>query len=174
MRSLPRAIAVASLSVLACHGSSTATSSDPSPAGSSTTSGAAVAPAGDGASCALVSKSEAEAIVGEPLQEPTTAYNGMCEYRRAADLGKKASLPILTLKVYPGLTKATFESEAKNAASLGRNPIRPIAGLGEDAFEVGSFQIMALQRGKGISATHLEPLEQAKLEAFVRKALGKL
>jgi hypothetical protein len=131
-------------------------------------------PAGDDPSCALVTKAEAEAIFGEPLQDLTVAFNGMCEYRREADRGKKMAMPLAGLELYPGQTKARFEAETKNAAGIMKTKLQPLAGFGEEAYEIGTFQIMSMAHGKAISATHLLPLDRAKFEAFARKAIARL
>jgi hypothetical protein len=165
------------LAPLGCRQGAASGGGDAAPAGSvTTTASTAVAPASTGAdpSCALVTQAEAEAIFGEPLQPLTAAYNGMCEYRRAADLGKKMTMPLAGLKLYPGESKAVFEAETKNVAAVMHTPLKPLAGFGDEAYEIGTFQIMALAHGKAISATHLQPLDRAKFEAFARKALSRL
>jgi hypothetical protein len=95
MRTLHLALSVTLLSLLGCHRSDSA-ASEAAPSSAASTTSAAVPSASAGApsdpttdpSCALVTKAEAEAIVGEKLQDLRVTYNGMCEYLREADRGK--------------------------------------------------------------------------------------
>jgi hypothetical protein len=145
-------------------------------ASAATASGSAARPTANAASdpsCALVTKAEAEAILGEPLQELTVSTSGMCEYRRQADVGKLA-MPLAGLKLYPGETRPIFESETQNVANIMHAARKLRADLGEDGYQFGDFQFMILQHGKAISVTHLQKLDTARFEAFARKALSRL
>jgi hypothetical protein len=144
------------------------------PAPSSAAAASTLANATDNASCALVTKAEAEAILGQPLQDLTVAYNGMCEYRPLADLGKKAAMMLVEVKIYPNETKQTFESETQNAANILHATRKPRADLGEAAYEINDYQFMVLQHGKAISVARLKSLESARFEAFAKKAASRL
>ncbi len=127
-------------------------------------------------SCALVTKADAEAILGQPLRDLAVATNGMCEYKPLADVGdKKMAMAILVeAKLYPNQTKQTFESETQTAANILHVTRKPRTDLGEMAYEYGDFQLMVLQHGKAISLARLKSVDPAKLEAFARKAVSRM
>lgn len=135
------------------------------PASRVTAGAAAVDP-----SCALVSKAEAEAILGEPLDPLNAPSAGLCDYGHKPDRRH-----IVGLKLFPHENQSKFEAETADAASMTGSRRTPLAGYGEEAFSIGTFQIAVLQHGKAISVTHVgSPIAPKKLEAFVRKALSRL
>ena len=132
-------------------------------------------PVPSGEACALVTKAEAEAVLGEPLQEPSVEYNGLCTYRRASDVGKKSALPIIGIELEPHRTKSQFEAEMANASKISHATQKAISGFGEEAFQIGDSQIVVMAHGRYISVVPYPPkFERAKLEAFVRAALKRL
>jgi len=122
------------------------------------------------AACALVTKAEAEAILGGPLDELEGGVGDSCHY------GHKPDKPyIFMTELRSGQTKATFDAETKNVAKAMRKPIKPAPGYGEQAVWIGDFQIIVLQRGKAISvAQPTGKVASAQLDAFLRKALSRM
>lgn len=181
----PRVLPLLTLLLMpACHRADAPASADAAPS-SATSSNAPVAsaasnaPAADPASapsCALVTKAEAEAILGEKLDDLRVAVNGMCEYVRASDHGKTIFMPLVGLKLYPNESKKRFEDETQSAANLLHQTRKPISGFGEEAYEMlKGEELMILEHGKAISVTHIgQALDRGKFEAFARKALSRL
>ena len=116
------------------------------------------------ASCALVTKAEAEAILGEPLDELTNPQEHTCDY------GHKPNRPhLLMTELRTSQTKATFESGTKMAAKAMHATLKPVAGYGEAAVWIGTFQIVVLQHGKALSVAMPGPkVAPAKLDAFLQ------
>jgi len=131
---------------------------------------AAAGGAAANAACALVTKAEAEAILGEPLDELTSGSDTSCNY------GHKPNKPhIFMTELRTGETKATFEAQTQNAAKAMGAKLKPVAGYGEQAVWIGTFQIIVLQHGKAISVAQPgDKVAPAKLEAFLRKALARM
>jgi hypothetical protein len=72
------------------------------------------------AACALVTKAEAETILGGPLDELEGGVGDSCHY------GHKPDKPyIFMTELRSGQTKATFDAETKNVAKAMRKPIKP-------------------------------------------------
>jgi hypothetical protein len=123
------------------------------------------------AACALVTKAEAEAILGHPLDELTSPLGNSCDY------GQKPDKPhIFMTELRVGLTEGSFDSETKNAAKAMGAKIKPATGYGEKALWIGSSQFIVLQHGKAISVSQPGGKKVApdKLDAFVRKALSRM
>jgi hypothetical protein len=132
-----------------------------------------LAPSGE--ACTLVTKTEAEAVLGEPLQEPSVEYNGLCTYRRASDVGKTNSMPIIGIELETHRTKSQFEAEMANAIKITHSTQKALPGFGEEAFQIGDSQIGVLAHGRYISVVPYPPkFDRAKLEAFVRAALKRM
>jgi hypothetical protein len=122
------------------------------------------------ASCALVTKAEAEAILGEPLDDLTSPQDHTCDY------GHKPNRPHLFMtELRTSQTKSSFESGTKAAAKAMRATVKPVAGYGEAAVWIGTFQIVVLQHGKALSVAMPGPkVAPAKLDAFLRKAISRM
>ena len=124
--------------------------------------------------CVLVSKAEAETLLGEPLREPS-ATSGACLYARKAN-----GLPLISLQLYPDKSKDSFESDAQTAAKVlnPKVPPKPAPGYGEAAFTVGDVGTLltVFKHGKVIWVQRMFAKDPApaKVEAFVRKALTRL
>ncbi len=120
--------------------------------------------------CALVTKAEAEAILGGPLDDLTSPGDSSCDY------GHKPDRPhIVMTELRTNETKAQFESETKNVAKMMGAKLKPVSGYGEQAVWIGDFQIIVLQHGKAISVAQPgAKLAPAKLDAFLRKALSRM
>ncbi len=130
--------------------------------------------AADSSACQLVTKSDAEAIFGEPLAELKVEM-GMCEYIRAADKGAKFSTPLVALKRYANTSKASFESQCAATASALHLKQQPVAGLGDEAFQQGDTTLAVLKGDTAFAVTHWDPkLDSKKIQAFARKALERL
>jgi hypothetical protein len=131
---------------------------------------AADAPArGVDPSCALITRAEAEKVLGETLQEPVVKFAEMCSYM------SKGGSTLFGVKLYPKEEKGQFEGELKNAAKMMKAPMKPLPGFGDEAFTIGDYQTAVLLHGKAISlsyATH--KLESAKRDALLRIALGRM
>jgi hypothetical protein len=131
---------------------------------------AAAAAKATNASCALVTKAEAEAILGEPLDELTSPQDHTCDY------GHKPNRPHLFMtELRTNETKASFESGTQTAAKAMGAKLKPVAGYGEQAVWIGTFQIVVLQHGKALAvATPGPKVAPAKLDAFLRKAISRM
>jgi len=157
--------------------SSRALAAEPAAAPKTKTPAAAAAPtkapagaSATNASCALVTKAEAEAILGEPLDDLTSQGDHSCDYGHKPD---RAHLFMTELR--PNETKGSFESQTKQAAKAMGAPVKPVAGYGEAAVWIGTFQIIVLQHGKAFAvATPGPKVAPAKLDAFLRKALSRM
>jgi len=122
------------------------------------------------ASCALVTKAEAETILGEPLDELTSPAEHSCDYGHKPDRQH-----ILMTELRTNETKSSFESETKMAAEAMRAKLKPVSGYGEQAVWIGTFSIVVLQHGKAVSVSMPGPkVAPAKLDAFLRKALTRM
>ena len=122
------------------------------------------------ASCALVTKAEAEAILGEPLDDLTSPGDHSCDYGHKPDRAH-----LLMTELRENETKSRFESETQNVAKMMGAKLKPVAGYGEAAVWIGTFQIVVLQHGKAISVSQPGPkVAPAKLDAFLRKALSRM
>ena len=135
---------------------------------------AAKAPAAGGekatnASCALVTKAEAEVILGEPLDDLTSPLGHTCDYGHRPD---RPHLFMTELRTEED--RASFESETQTAARMMGAKLKPVAGYGEAAVWIGTFQIVVLQHGKAISVVPGAKVAPAKLDAFLRKALSRM
>jgi hypothetical protein len=122
------------------------------------------------AACALVTKVEAEAIVGGPLDDLTSPGDSSCDYGHKPD-----RLHIFMTELRTNETKAKFESETQTVAKMMGAKLKPVPGYGEQAVWIGDFQIIVLQHGKAISVA--QPggkVAPAKLDAFLRKALTRM
>ena len=129
----------------------------------------APAPKATNASCALVTKAEAEAILGAPLDDLTSPLEHSCDY------GHKPDRPhLLMTELRTGMTKSSFESQTQNAAKVTGAKLKPAPGYGEQAVWIGTSQIVVLQHGKAFSVRPDKKVAPAKLDAFLRKALGRL
>jgi len=176
LRSLAFPCSVA-LCLLACERSTppaaaSAGATASAPVATVTVAGAPAVPsaAGVNPSCALVPKVEAEAILGEALEDLAVTYGEMCDYRRKSD-----RRPLLGIKLYPNETRSQFESETANAAKIMKTELRPAPGYGEEAFTLGDIQIMVLAHGKAVSLTHASsPLEPTKRDALLKRALSRM
>ena len=117
------------------------------------------------AACALVTKAEAEAIVGGPLDDLTSPGPNSCDY------GHKPDRPhIFMTELRTDETKAKFESETKTVAKMMGAKLKPVTGYGEQAVWIGDFQIIVLQHGKAISVAQPgAKVAPAKLDAFLRR-----
>jgi len=135
----------------------------------------AKAPAAGGAkatnaSCALVTKAEAEAILGEPLDELTSPGDHSCDYGHKPDRAH-----ILMTELRTNESKSSFESETQMAAKAMGAKLKPVAGYGEAAVWIGTFSIVVLQHGKAVSVSMPGPkVAPAKLDAFLKKALSRM
>jgi hypothetical protein len=151
--------------------SSQAQAAESAPAPKAKTAPAAAAPAkATNASCALVTKAEAEAILGEPLDDLTSPQDHTCDY------GHKPARPHLFMtELRTNETKASFDSGTKTAAKAMGAKLKPVAGYGEAAVWIGDFQIVILQHGKALAvATPGPKVAPAKLDAFLRKAISRM
>ncbi len=147
--------------------------SSPPPAAAAPAKAPAAGPAAakaTNASCALVTKAEAEAILGEPLDDLTSPQDHTCDY------GHKPNRPhLLMTELRTSQTKASFESGTKAAAKAMGAKVKPVAGYGEAAVWIGTFQIVVLQHGKALAvATPGPKVAPAKLDAFLRKAITRM
>jgi hypothetical protein len=134
------------------------------------TAPAAPAPAkATNASCALVTKAEAEAILGEPLDELTSPLEHTCDYGHKPDRAH-----VFMTELRTGETKSSFESQTQNVAKIMGAKLKPVAGYGEAAVWIGSSQLVVLKNGKAISVRTGEKVAPAKVDAFVRKALSRM
>jgi hypothetical protein len=122
------------------------------------------------AACALVTKAEAEAILGEPLDDLTSPLEHSCDYGHKPD---RAHLFMTELRA--GANKASFESQTQTVAKMMGAKLKPAAGYGEQAVWIGTSQIVVLQHGKAFSVKQAGPtIAPAKLDAFLRKALSRM
>lgn len=122
------------------------------------------------ASCALVTKAEAEAILGEPLDDLTSPGDHSCDYGHKPDRSH-----LLMTELRTNETKSSFESETQMAAKAMGAKLKPVSGYGEAAVWIGTFSIVVLQHGKAISVSQPGPkVAPAKLDAFLRKALTRM
>jgi len=116
-----------------------------------------------------VTKAEAEAILGAPLDDLTSPLEHSCDY------GHKPDRPhLLMTELRTGMTKSSFESQTQNAAKVTGAKLKPAPGYGEQAVWIGTSQIVVLQHGKAFSVRPDKKVAPAKLDAFLRKALGRL
>jgi hypothetical protein len=128
----------------------------------------APAPKATNASC-VVTKAEAEAILGEPLDDLTSPLEHSCDY------GHKPNRPHLFMtELRTNESKSSFESETQNAAKAIGAKLKPAAGYGEQAVWIGTSQIVVLQHGKAFSVRLDTKVAPAKLDAFLRKALSRM
>ena len=140
------------------------------PAGAAPPAKAPAGGAAPNAACALVTKVEAEAILGHPLDDLKAVGDSSCDY------GHKPDKPhVFMTELRTNETKAKFESETQNVAKMMGAKLKPVAGYGEQAVWIGDFQIIVLQHGKAISVAQPgAKAAPAKLEAFLRKALTRM
>jgi len=133
----------------------------------------AEAPAGakaTNAACALVTKAEAEAILGEPLDDLTSPLEHSCDYGHKPD-----RTHLLMTELRAGASKASFESQTQTVAKMMGAKLKPAPGYGEQAVWIGTSQIVVLQHGKAFSVKQPGPtIAPAKLDAFLRKALSRM
>jgi len=116
-----------------------------------------------------VTKAEAEAILGAPLDDLTSPLEHSCDY------GHKPDRPHLFMtELRTGETKSSFESQTQNAAKAMGAKLKPAAGYGEQAVWIGTSQIVVLQHGKAFSVRPDNKVAPAKLDAFLRKALSRM
>jgi hypothetical protein len=167
-RSQPSASGAPSASAAAAASAPQA-SAAASPAASA--SAAPLDPAG-APSCAFVTKAEAEEILGEPIGLAVLS-NGLCEYVRENDPSKHKAIPIAVELDLAGV-KSVFESQTQRAADILHTTRTPKPGFGEDAFVIGKHQLAILQHGRSIAITRLAVVDDARFEAFARKALTRL
>jgi len=131
---------------------------------------AADAPArGVDPSCALITRAEAEKVLGETLQEPVVKFAQMCSYMN------KGGSTLFGMKLYPKEEKGQFDGELKNAAKMMKAAMKPLPGFGEEAFTIGNYQTAVLFHGKAISLSYMtHELAPAKRDALLRIALGRM
>jgi hypothetical protein len=70
--------------------------------------------------------------------------------------------------------KSVFESQTQKVADILHTTRTPKPGFGEVAFVIGKHQLAILQHGRSIEITRLAAVDDAKFEAFARKALTRL
>jgi hypothetical protein len=123
-------------------------------------------------SCQFVTKAEAAEILGEPISLAVLS-NGLCEYVQENDPSKHKAIPVAVELDLAGV-KSVFESQTRTAAEILRTTRTPKPAFGEDAFLIGKHQLAILQHGRSIAITRLAAIDDAKFEAFARKALTRL
>jgi hypothetical protein len=137
---------------------------------SASTGIAAPANGADHPSCKLVPKAEVEALIGQPLEDLSISVAGGCDYR-----SKNPRRLLVSIKLYSDTSKATFESDLKNAAKMLKASVKPIPGLGEEAFSISDFQIAVYQHNSYITVTFMGgSLSAAKIDAITRKAIKRM
>jgi len=151
---------------------------------STSTSAQAVTPAAAGASspaasvqglppsCSLITKAELEATLHETFEPPSESkyVAGICEFRH-----KGARLASFAVTILPFTTRAQFESEAAREVDMLKTTREPVAGVGEEAFEVGKDQLIVYAHGKAFELSYLlKPIEPSQRDALAKIALGRL
>lgn len=149
--------------------------SNPSPALKVTTvaiasaSSVATAAGASNEACGLVTKAEAEAILGEPLAEPVYKYG--CEYRSAAS---KSSFPILAVTLSRNITRDQMQAGADNLARAANKKAVPVEGIGDYALDVDGLLYVL----KGKVQLSIQPydvnFDKQKRKNFALKALEKI
>lgn len=156
----------------------TATTSAPRASGSAPGSGSANASPG-GAFCSLVTADEAQAVVGEPLAPGLSragaagaGLSGSCLYKPGTPvLAKPTVVNVIVLGTkFP---RAVYDSQLKGNPNA--TDIKPLAGLGEDAFYVPGV-VTVFDHGVVIALEIIKdgrPVDTATIAALLRKALGR-
>jgi len=124
--------------------------------------------------CILITKQEAEQALGEPLGEPQSGALGdttSCGYQPAPDRG-------VLISVTKGVSKADFETSAKQSAELLHAQAQPVSGVGDEAFWLPPYLIVLKNgvfyrisvRGPQISA----PDQLERPQRLALKAAGRI
>ncbi len=182
-------VAVLCFSVTACNSNKSSSSTAPQAATSSTTSTATGSTVSSAATneqtalpdpCALITKAEAEEVLGEPVRDPeanSLGGNRICDYK--------------TVKVHGGVLPYSIHiaitHEPQNVWDAGKKlhadakELRPAPGFGDDAyFLLDDLQILSKQRSiiinvmKGIDRPdHAKAVEAAE-KAVAQKVLPRM
>jgi hypothetical protein len=114
---------------------------------------------------------EVEAILRGPLESPRRSA-GICEYRRADDAG--LATPAIGIRVYRAMSRESFDAEAATMAGLLHETRRPLAGVGDAAWEVGDALLFAFAKGRAVGVTRGEAgVGDDEERAIARLALAR-
>src|ERR1700730_3200574 len=157
--------------------SSAASQSETSSAPTTTTAG------GDSAlpdPCKLITKDEAEAILGEPVRDPEPGDiggNKICDYQTI-----KVHGGVLPYSIHIAITPEQQQVwDAGKKLHAGAKELRPVAGLGDDAyFLLDDLEILSKQRSIAINVMknidrpdHAKAVEEAE-KMVAQKSLPRM
>jgi hypothetical protein len=107
--------------------------------------------------CSLVTKAEVEAAVGAPVTEPQKrqeANQTNCEFG-------DAKAPVFTTRLWVSVTTGASASQAKAEHDMNRMfvaaDLRPVSGVGDDAFWNSRVTALWVLRGKHQFSIHRAP-----------------
>jgi hypothetical protein len=173
-------LAVWLLWLAACNATKSPSSTGPQPESRNAVSAAPASDPGLPDVCKLLTKEEAEAILGEPVRDPEPGGiggNKICDYK--------------TVKVHGGILPYSIHiaiiPEKSQTWDIGKKlhieakELRPVAGLGDDAyFLLDDLEILSKQRSVTINVLksidkpdHAKAVEEAE-KMVAQKALSRL
>ena len=143
----------------------------PGGSGAAPTTNSAANPAANSSPCSLVTKAEAEAILGEAVKEPTEQYGGCTYYLATPKPGTLSGIPWMSVTHTQG-TRDNFNSAVKTYEIAG--PAKPESGLGDYAASASGFLFIL----KGSNIISIQPgntqIPAQQVRAFALKALGRV
>lgn len=115
--------------------------------------------------CSLITKSEAEAILGSPAMEPRSASRS-CTYRSSMD-----ELQQFSVTVEQG-GKATYDTETKQNQACGANP-QPVPSLGDSACSANNT-VMVLKKDLVVVIMGVGTFDQDSFISLGEKAVSRM